>query len=86
MDLNTASWKLNYLDLTFQYLTRCERQYTLIFVFQDREKAREMHKKMGLPFFECYVNTPLNVCEQRDVKGLYAKARAGQIKGSTQIS
>ena len=36
---------------------------------------------MGLPFFECYVNTSLEICEQRDVKGLYAKARAGQIKG-----
>lgn len=51
----------------------------------DRAKAREIHEKMGLPFFECYVNTPLDVCESRDVKGLYKKARAGEIKGFTGI-
>ncbi len=36
-------------------------------------------------FVEIYVNTPLHICEQRDVKGLYAKARAGEIKGFTGI-
>lgn len=36
-------------------------------------------------FFEIYVNTPLEVCEQRDIKGLYAKARAGLIKNFTGI-
>ncbi len=36
-------------------------------------------------FVEIYVNTPLEVCEQRDVKGLYAKARRGEIKGFTGI-
>jgi len=36
-------------------------------------------------FLEVYVNTPLAVCETRDVKGLYAKARAGEIKGFTGI-
>ena len=36
-------------------------------------------------FFDIYVNTPLEVCEQRDVKGLYAKARAGIIKNFTGI-
>lgn len=37
-------------------------------------------------FFEIYVNTPLRVCEQRDVKGLYAKARRGEIREFTGIS
>ena len=37
-------------------------------------------------FFELYVNTPLSVCEQRDTKGLYAKARKGLIKDFTGIS
>lgn len=37
-------------------------------------------------FFEIYVNTPLSVCEQRDVKGLYAKARRGEIHEFTGIS
>lgn len=36
-------------------------------------------------FFEVYVNTPLEICEQRDVKGLYKKARAGEIKNFTGI-
>lgn len=36
-------------------------------------------------FIEVYVDTPLEICEQRDVKGLYKKARAGEIKGFTGI-
>ncbi len=48
-----------------------------------REQAKEIigHKD----FFEIFVNTPLEVCEQRDEKGLYAKARAGLIKNFTGI-
>lgn len=37
-------------------------------------------------FIECFVSCPLEVCEQRDVKGLYAKARNGEIKNFTGIS
>ena len=37
-------------------------------------------KDVGLPFFEVFVDTPLEECERRDVKGLYKKARAGIIK------
>jgi sulfate adenylyltransferase len=36
-------------------------------------------------FVEVYVNTPLEVCEQRDVKGMYAMARRGEIQGFTGI-
>ncbi len=36
-------------------------------------------------FIEIFINTPLEICEQRDVKGLYKKARAGEIKGFTGI-
>ena len=43
--------------------------------------ARELHAAADLPFFEVFVNTPLEECEKRDVKGLYKKARAGMIKG-----
>lgn len=50
---------------------------------QDREMARQIHRDADLPFFEVFVDTPLNVCEQRDVKGLYKKARAGSIKGKS---
>jgi adenylylsulfate kinase len=40
---------------------------------------------MAKDFIEVYANAPLEVCEERDVKGLYAKARAGEIKGFTGI-
>ena len=48
---------------------------------QDRIRARQLHDEAGLAFYEVFVDTPLSVCEQRDVKGLYKKARAGLIKG-----
>ncbi|MBK8848483.1 MAG: adenylyl-sulfate kinase [Bacteroidetes bacterium] len=50
----------------------------------DRQMVREL-----LPpgdFIEIFVNTPIEICEQRDVKGLYKKARAGEIKDFTGIS
>ena len=37
-------------------------------------------------FHEVYISTPLSVCEQRDVKGLYARARRGEIKDFTGVS
>ncbi|XP_030424151.1 bifunctional 3'-phosphoadenosine 5'-phosphosulfate synthase 2 isoform X2 [Gopherus evgoodei] len=52
---------------------------------KDRQNAREIHEMAGLPFFEIFVDAPLNICESRDVKGLYKKARAGEIKGFTGI-
>lgn len=51
----------------------------------DRQMVREIHVNGNLPFYEVYVGTPLEVCEKRDPKGLYKKARAGQIKGFTGI-
>ena len=48
---------------------------------QDRDFARKIHKKAELNFIEVFVNTPLSECEKRDVKGLYKKARSGEIKG-----
>src|SRR5262245_33268696 len=50
----------------------------------DRELARKIAPEGR--FIEVYLNTPLAVCEQRDPKGLYAKARAGKIKDFTGIS
>ncbi|MEM7548181.1 MAG: adenylyl-sulfate kinase [Bacteroidota bacterium] len=50
---------------------------------QIREMARDI---IGEDYFEVFVNCPLEVCEQRDVKGLYAKARKGEIKDFTGIS
>lgn len=51
----------------------------------DRELARRIHRDSDLPFFEVFVDTPLAVCEMRDTKGLYQKARQGDIKGFTGI-
>ncbi|KAL5018835.1 hypothetical protein ScPMuIL_004557 [Solemya velum] len=52
---------------------------------KDREQARKLHEESGLEFLECFVDTPLTVCEERDVKGLYKRARAGEIKGFTGV-
>jgi len=51
----------------------------------DRDKARDLHDQAELPFLEVFVDAPLDVAESRDPKGLYKKARAGQIKGFTGI-
>jgi bifunctional enzyme CysN/CysC len=51
----------------------------------ERRKLREIHADDGLPFIEVYVNTPIETCEQRDPKGLYAKARAGSIAQFTGV-
>lgn len=51
----------------------------------DRDRARAIHATAGLDFHEVFIDTPLEVCESRDPKGLYVKARAGEIKGFTGI-
>ncbi|MFN2519049.1 MAG: adenylyl-sulfate kinase [Jatrophihabitantaceae bacterium] len=51
----------------------------------DRDKVRAVHAAAALPFVEVFVDTPLQVCEARDPKGMYAKARAGQIAGFTGV-
>jgi bifunctional enzyme CysN/CysC len=51
----------------------------------DRDLVRAMHDEAGLPFVEVHVDTPIELCEARDPKGLYAKARAGEITGFTGI-
>ncbi len=50
-----------------------------------RDFARALHDAAELPFIEVFVDTPLEECERRDPKGLYAKARAGEISGMTGI-
>lgn len=51
----------------------------------DRDAARKIHADAGLAFFEVFVDTPVEECEKRDPKGLYKKARAGEIKGFTGV-
>ena len=50
-----------------------------------REHARRLHEAAGLAFLEVFVDAPIDVCESRDPKGLYAKARAGELPGFTGI-
>ena len=51
----------------------------------DRDRVRAAHAAADLSFLEVFVDTPLELCEQRDPKGLYAKARAGELTGMTGI-
>ena len=51
----------------------------------DRERVRAAHRAAGLPFLEVFVDTPLAVCEARDPKGMYARARRGEIVGFTGV-
>jgi len=50
-----------------------------------RQAARELHERDGLRFVEVFVNTPLEECMRRDPKGLYARARAGELRGFTGV-
>jgi bifunctional enzyme CysN/CysC len=50
-----------------------------------REHARRLHEAAGLPFVEVHVDTPLELCERRDPKGLYARARRGELSGLTGV-
>ncbi|MBW3658813.1 MAG: adenylyl-sulfate kinase [Actinobacteria bacterium] len=54
----------------------------------DRDRVRALHADAAppTPFVEVFVDTPLEVCEARDVKGLYARARAGEIPGFSGVS
>jgi bifunctional enzyme CysN/CysC len=52
----------------------------------DRKRVREICHRDGVPFAEVFVNAPIETCEARDPRGLYKKARAGEIKDFTGVS
>ena len=52
----------------------------------DRDFAKSVHEAAGLKFYECHISASLEVCEGRDVKGLYKKARDGIIPNFTGVS
>ena len=52
---------------------------------KDRDTVRALHVEGKLPFIEVHVSTPIGTCQLRDLKGLYKKARAGQLKNFTGI-
>ncbi|HVM10214.1 MAG TPA: adenylyl-sulfate kinase [Acidimicrobiales bacterium] len=49
---------------------------------EDRDEVRALHEDR---FVEVYVSTPVDVCSERDVKGLYAKQKAGELSGLTGV-
>jgi len=51
----------------------------------DRESAAALHAADELPFIEIFVDAPLEICEERDPKGLYARARSGELTGMTGV-
>jgi bifunctional enzyme CysN/CysC len=51
----------------------------------DRQVPRQLHDVAGLPFIEVHVDTDIEECARRDPKGLYARAKAGEIKGFTGV-
>ena len=51
----------------------------------DRRSAATLHEADELDFIEVFVDAPLELCEQRDPKGLYARARAGELSGMTGV-
>ena len=53
--------------------------------WKDREQVRKLHEEAGFEFVEIFVDCSLETAEQRDPKGLYKKARAGEIKNFTGI-
>jgi adenylyl-sulfate kinase len=52
---------------------------------EDRDAAARLHAEAGLVFLEVFVEAPLELCEQRDPKGLYARARSGELCGLTGV-
>jgi bifunctional enzyme CysN/CysC len=52
---------------------------------RGRDEVRTAHDRSGVAFFEIHVATPIDVCEARDPKGLYEKARSGELTGMTGI-
>ncbi|MBI5764455.1 MAG: adenylyl-sulfate kinase [Planctomycetes bacterium] len=52
----------------------------------DRDLVRQLHDAGKLPFVEVFIDTPVDECEKRDPKGLYKKARAGEIPNFTGVS
>jgi bifunctional enzyme CysN/CysC len=51
----------------------------------DREEAAALHAAVQLDFIEVFLDVPLELCEQRDPKGLYARARAGELRDLTGV-
>lgn len=67
-------------------LTKNKTAVLASFISPYKKIREDARKEIGEHFIEVHVKCPLEVCEQRDVKGLYKKARAGEIKNFTGVS
>jgi bifunctional enzyme CysN/CysC len=52
----------------------------------DREDARQLHEVLDIPFVEVFLDTPITICERRDPKGMYSRARRGEIANFTGVN
>jgi bifunctional enzyme CysN/CysC len=52
---------------------------------EARDRARRLHDEAGIPFIEIYVATPVDVCADRDPKGLYARSKSGAVASFTGV-
>lgn len=59
--------------------------YTVVSLISPYRESRHFARSLAPAFMEVYVSTPLEVCERRDVKGLYAKARRGELSQFTGV-
>jgi adenylylsulfate kinase len=50
-----------------------------------RDEVRGLHEREGADFLEVHVSAPVGVCRERDVKGLYARQRSGELRGLTGV-
>lgn len=64
----------------------CHGIIAIVAAISPYRAIRDEIRKQDVRFVEVYVNTPLEICERRDVKGMYAKARAGEIPAFTGVS
>jgi adenylyl-sulfate kinase len=77
-------------DLGFDAASRAESvrraaEVARLAADSHRARARALHERDGLTFLEVWLSTPLAECERRDPKGLYARARCGELRGMTGI-
>ena len=67
------------------WINRARRTGTIVSLISPYREARDEARQRCGRFFEVHVSAPLAVCESRDVKGLYARSRRGEIEGFTGI-
>ncbi len=84
-DFSRAGRVNNNLQIIDEISELTEFDFVIVSTISPYEESRQKARKCLDNYFEIYVSTPIEVCEQRDPKGLYRLARSGQIKNFTGI-